>query len=83
MKKPADILPPRDGETSEERRLRETLNRRAGQLLTTLDAAIALRTAPADAAKARHQARSSLMDFARKAQHAHSLSVAARVRTDT
>ena len=83
MKKPADILPPREGETSEERRLRETLNRRAGQLLTTLDAAIALRTAPADAAKARHQARSSLINFARKAQQAHSLSIAAQTRTDT
>ena len=45
-----DILPARSGETDQERRMRETINRLAGQMIGALDAAIALRTAPGAAA---------------------------------
>lgn len=65
----SDILPTRTGETDAERRLRETVNRLGGQLLSTLDSAIGLRTAPAEAAKARHAARQHLTGFALHAMH--------------
>lgn len=58
------LLPPRLGDTDDERRLREAINRLGTQLLATLDSAINLRTAPADAQKARHVARGHLQDFA-------------------
>lgn len=73
MSKATDMLPPRKGEADEERRLREAVNRHAGQLLGTLDAAISLRTAPPDAARTRHLARSDLLEFCLKAMHAHAL----------
>lgn len=72
----APILVGRPGETDEERRLREAIDRQAGQLLQTLDAAISLRTAPADAARTRHLARGDLLNFALKAMHAHALCAA-------
>lgn len=68
------FLIPRAGESDEERRLREAVDRQAAQLLQTLDAAINLRTAPSDAARTRHLARGDLLNFALKAMHAHALS---------
>lgn len=65
----SDILPARSGETDPERRMRETVNRLGGQLLGALDSAIGLRTAPAEAAKARHAARQHLTGFALHAMH--------------
>lgn len=68
------FLVPRAGETDEERRLREAINRQASQLLQTLDAAVNLRTASSDVARTRHLARGDLLNFALKAMHAHALS---------
>lgn len=73
MSQPNDILPTRAGETDEERRLREAINRTCGQALAALDSAIRLRTAPADAQRSRHVARGHLQDFALKAMHALAL----------
>lgn len=72
QRKPAKtILPPEHpGDTDEERRLREFINRVAGQLLGTLDAALALRTAPAEAQRERHNARSCLEGFGLHAMNA-------------
>lgn len=58
------LLPERESETDAERRLREAINRLGGQLIGVLDAAMALRTAPAEAQRARHRARGHLVDFA-------------------
>lgn len=68
-----DFLPPRSNETDGERRLREAINRQCQALLNTLDAAIELRTAPGEAARARHLARGDLLGFALKAMHAHAI----------
>lgn len=68
------FLVARTGETDEERRLREAIDRQATQLLQTLDAAINLRTASSDVARTRHLARGDLLSFALKAMHAHALS---------
>jgi hypothetical protein len=67
------FLPERSGETDDEKRLREAIDRQASQLLSTLDSAITLRTAPADAARTRHLARTDLLNFALKAMLAQSL----------
>ena len=67
------ILPDRPGETDSERRLREAINRLSGQLETTLDAALALRTAPQAAQRARHVARGHLVQFAVMAMYAMTL----------
>jgi hypothetical protein len=75
--KKQDILPPRAGETDDEKRFREALNRHAGNLLSTLDAALALRTAPPDVQRTRHLARGHLTDFCLKAMHAHALAAEA------
>lgn len=69
-----ELLPARDGESDEERRLREAINRAAGQVLTALDAAVRLRTASPRASKARHRARGHLEDFGLVAMHALALS---------
>jgi len=61
------FLPMRAGESDDEARLREALNRLASQALHTLDSAIALRTAPEQAQKTRHLARDGLTDFCAKA----------------
>lgn len=71
-----DILPARASETDAERRMREVINRLGGQLISALDAAIGLRTAPGHAAKARHVARGHLTDFALNAMHAVAVSEA-------
>lgn len=66
-------IPAKTGETDEEARFREAVNRLTGQLLQTLDSAIQLRTAPSHVQRVRHMARGDLMDFALKAMHAASL----------
>lgn len=71
MSKP--FLCQRAGETDEERRLREAIERQASQLMQTLDAAIMLRTAPSDVARVRHLARNDLLAFSLKAMHAHAV----------
>lgn len=58
------ILPPAvEGEPDEERRLRDAINRMGGQMLSALDSAVALRTAPAEAQRERHNARARLEEF--------------------
>lgn len=66
MKTP-DLLPIPDTLNDEELRLRDALNSQCGKLLATLDAAMKLRTAPGEAAKARHLARADLQSFANHA----------------
>lgn len=61
------FLPRRAGETDAERRLREALNRHCTAALAAVDSALALRTAPQEAQKARHQARNALTEFCSKA----------------
>lgn len=61
---PQRLLPPRNGETDDEKRLREAINRIGGQLIATLDAAIKLRNAPAEAQRTRHMARGELVKVA-------------------
>lgn len=67
------FLPPAPGETDEERRLREAINRHAAGLMSAIDGAIRLRTAPNEAQRTRHRARGHLEDFALAAMHAHRL----------
>lgn len=74
--KSTDLLPARAGESDDERRLRESINRMGAGLLSTLDSAIRLRTAPAEAQRTRHLARGNLVDFALKAMHALNLTAA-------
>lgn len=64
------ILATRPTESDAERRLREAINRHAGQLLGALDAALALRTAPGEAQRTRHRSRGHLADFAAAAMQA-------------
>ena len=56
----ASLIPVRAGETEEERRLREELDRLGAKMIHILDSAIALRTAPQEAQRMRHMARSSI-----------------------
>ncbi len=74
-----DILPARPGESDDERRLREAINRHGGQLLATLDAAIKMRSAPGDAQRARHLAKGHLQDFALKAMLAHAIAAEEKI----
>ena len=67
------FLPPRSGETDDEARLREAVDRQAGKLLATLDSAIKFRTAPGEARAARHRAKGHLLDFCLKAIHTQAL----------
>ena len=69
-------MPERPGESDDERRFREALNRHTSKMLQTLDAAVSLRTASSQVQRARHLARGDLLDFALKAMHAFSLSCA-------
>lgn len=71
----SQLLPERAGETDDERRLREAINRLGGQLLSTIDAAIKLRTAVGEAQKARHTARGHLRDAGLLAMHALAVTV--------
>ena len=64
------ILPERRGETDDERRLRETINRLGGQMLAALDSAINFRSAPQHAQKARNIARGKMTDFSLSAMNA-------------
>lgn len=57
----ANLLPARPGETDEERRLREALNRLGGQMVGAIDSAIQFRTAPQDAQRSRHMAKGELV----------------------
>lgn len=57
----AALLPARPGESDEERRLREALNRLGGQMMGAIDSAIQFRTAPQVAQRARHMARGELV----------------------
>lgn len=70
------FLPARPGETDDERRLREALNRNAAAMLRSLDAAIALRTAPSEAQRMRHLARGDMTSALLKAMHAYALTQA-------
>jgi hypothetical protein len=67
------ILPVRAGETDDERRLREAINRLGGQLMQTVDSAIAMRTATGEAQRIRHIARNDLRQFALNAMLAFHL----------
>lgn len=67
MTKRQTFLPQRAGETDQERRLREALNRHASAAMVALDSALALRTAPQEAQKMRHLARNGLTEFCSKA----------------
>lgn len=61
MTKAVTLLPARPGESDDERRLREALNRLGGQMVGVIDAAIQFRTAPQPAQRARHMARGELV----------------------
>lgn len=74
MSKTTDLLPARRGETDEERRMREAINRTGENMLTALDSAMRLRTAPSDAQRVRHMARGHLVQFAALAAVALALS---------
>lgn len=68
------LLPRRAGETDQERRLREALNRIGAQAMQAVDSAINLRSSPADVARTRNRARGHLADFAAQAMTAFHLS---------
>lgn len=55
-----ETLPARPGETDEERRLREAINRHIAGFQTALDAALRLRSASGPAQRARNVARTKL-----------------------
>jgi hypothetical protein len=76
-----DILPPIPGEPDETRRLREALNRSMAKVMQVIDGAIGLRTAPAEAQKARHRAKNHLADFALSAMQAKHITDAADAAT--
>jgi len=67
------LLPGRAGETDDEKRLREALNRIGGKLISTLDAAIQLRTAPSEAQRTRHMVRGQLLIAATLAMQAFAI----------
>ena len=58
------FLPVRVGETDDERRLREMIERTCGQMMGALDSAIRCRNLPEQGKRDRHQARAHLRDFA-------------------
>lgn len=70
------FLPARPGEADDERRLREALNRNAAAMLRSLDASIALRTAPPEAQRMRHLARNDMISSLLKAMHAYAITQA-------
>ena len=82
MSEKEPLLPARDGETSDEQRLREAINRHAGQMMHALDTALFLRTAPSSAQRARHMARGHMLDFGLKAMHALSIVQADKQKPD-
>ena len=73
MAEAAALLPAQADESAAQRRLREAINRDGAKMLRILDAALALRTAPAGARRERHRARDFLKDFAASAMTALAL----------
>lgn len=71
--KRASFFPARENETDSERRLREATERHCAAALAALDSAVALRTAPQEAQRIRHQARNHLVEFCTKAMLALAL----------
>lgn len=59
-KKPESLIAPRPNETDEERRFREAMERLGGQIMSTVDAAIGLRTASPGVQRSRHIVRGEL-----------------------
>lgn len=69
------LLTPRSGETDEETRLREALDRLGGQIIATLDAAICLRTAQPETQRERHRVRGSVRDALVQAMSVHDMHI--------
>lgn len=67
------FLFPQAGETDEQRRLREELDRLATKFVHVVDSAIALRQAPADAQRLRHRMRGGIQDACLQAMQAHAI----------
>lgn len=77
------LLPRRAGETDDERRLREALNRLGGQALQAVDSAINLRGAAPVVARTRHHARGHMVDFCTAAMLALTHSTEDRLPPET
>jgi hypothetical protein len=73
VSKEALFLVPRAGETDDEQRLREALNRLGGSALGALDSAIGLRTAAPETQRERHRARGAMRDALLMMQEVFSL----------
>lgn len=58
------FLPKREGETDDERRFREAMDRLCGQMVTTIDAALRTRSLPQEGKRNRHKAIANLKDMA-------------------
>lgn len=61
--KAAPLIAPRPNEDDDEQRFREAMERHAGQMMQTLDASIALRSAAPETQRSRHLARGQLVAF--------------------
>lgn len=83
MSEHINILPARAGETDDEQRLRETVNRLSGQMLAALDFALNMRTAPQVAQKARNLARNKMTEFGLAAMHSLALVEAGKVKAES
>ncbi len=68
------MLMRRAGETDEEQRFREAINRLTGQIMSVVDSTLPLRTAPAEAQRQRHMVRGHLKEAALLARDALELS---------
>lgn len=68
MSREVFLLPP--SEDDEVRRLRETIDQKAAEIMRTFDAALKLRSAPIEAQRMRHDARRSLQMFTLQAMQA-------------
>lgn len=76
------ILPVPSGLPDEEARFRDAINRIMGQMISTMDAAIGLRTAPQEAQRQRHMARGKLLEAALLMANAHAISRASTPAKD-
>lgn len=74
MSKQRHFLIEREAETDDEKRLREALTRHADGFMTSLDAAIKLRTTSSEASRMRALARTGLQDACLRAMEALALS---------
>lgn len=74
MSKQKQFLVAREVESDDERRLREALARHADGFMTSLDAAMKLRTASGEASRMRALARTGLQDACLRAMEALALS---------